>query len=124
MKQTKIMKKLTISIALAAGIMLAKAQDTTCTYFTGKRVVEFNYYTSKILYDSVQTSKYYEINIKYGDVLCLDLSDNKSRTRKVIVKFFDGSTTEQVLDSKYNVYYSPRGAVKVYVGRPRLFRKL
>ena len=114
------MKKLTISIALAAGIMLAKAQDTTCTYFTGKRVVEFNYYTSKILYDSVQTSKYYEINIKYGDVLCLDLSDNKSRT----VKFFDGSTTEQVLDSKYNVYYSPRGAVKVYVGRPRLFRKL
>ena len=118
------MKKLTISIALAAGIMLAKAQDTTCTYFTGKRVVEFNYYTSKILYDSVQNSKYYEINIKYGDVLCLDLSDNKSRTRKVIVKFFDGSTTEQVLDSKYNVYYSPRGAVKVYVGRPRLFRKL
>ena len=118
------MKKLTISIALAAGIMLAKAQDTTCTYFTGKRVLEFNYYTSKILYDSVQTSKYYEINIKYGDVLCLDLSDNKSRTRKVIVKFFDGSTTEQVLDSKYNVYYSPRGAVKVYVGRPRLFRKL
>ena len=43
------MKKLTISIALVAGIMSAKAQDTTCTYFTGKRVVEFNYYTSKIL---------------------------------------------------------------------------
>ena len=118
------MKKLTISIALVAGIMLAKAQDTTCTYFVGKRVVEFNYYTSKILYDTVQNSKYYEINIKYGDVLCLDLSDNKSRTRKVIVKFFDGSTAEQVVDSKDNVYYSPRGAVKVYVGRPRLFRKL
>jgi len=118
------MKKLTISIALVAGIMSAKAQDTTCTYFTGKRVVEFNYYTSKILYDTVQNSKYYEINIKYGDVLCLDLSDDKSRTRKVITEFFDGSTAEQILDSKDNIYYSPRGATKVYVGRPRLFRKL
>jgi hypothetical protein len=29
------MKKLTLSIALAAGIMSAKAQDTTCTYFVG-----------------------------------------------------------------------------------------
>ena len=118
------MKKLTISIALVAGIMSAKAQDTTCTYFVGKRVVEFNYYTSKILHDTVQNSKYYEINIKYGDVLCLDLSDEKKRTRKVIVKFFDGSTTEQILDSKDNVYYSPRGATKVLVGKPKFFRKL
>mgnify|MGYP006410526113 CR=1 FL=1 len=118
------MKKLTISIALAAGIMLAKAQDTTCTYFTGKRVVEFNYYTSKILYDSVQTSKYYEINLEYGDVLCLDFSDEKVRTRKVITTFFDGSTREDILDSKDNVYYSPRGAVKILVGKPKFFNKL
>tara|TARA_R110001592_G_scaffold32776_1_gene114466 strand:- start:257 stop:613 length:357 start_codon:yes stop_codon:yes gene_type:complete len=118
------MKKITLSIGLLVGVLTSNAQDTTCTYFTGKRVVEFNYYTSKILHDSVQTSKYYEINIKYGDVLCLDLSDKKSRTRKVIVKFFDGSTAEQILDSKDNVYYSPRGATKVLVGKPRLFRKL
>ena len=111
------MKKLTISIALVAGIMSAKAQDTTCTYFTGKRVVEFNYYTSEILHDTVQNSKYYEINIKYGDVLCLDLSDNKKRTRKVITEYFDGSTREHILDSKDNVYYSPRGATKVLVSK-------
>lgn len=118
------MKKLTISIALVAGIMSAKAQDTTCTYFTGKRVIEFNYQTSEYLYTKIQTSKYQEINIKYGDVLCLDLSDEKNRTRKVITEFFDGSTVEQVLDSKDNVYYSPQGATKVLVGKPRFFCKL
>lgn len=118
------MKKLTLSIALVAGIMSAKAQDTTCTYFTGKRVVKFNYYTSEILHETKQTTKYHEINIKHGDVLCLDLSDTRKRTRKVITEYLDGSTVEQVLDSKDKVYYSPLGAVKVYVGRPRLFNKL
>tara|TARA_R100001463_G_C3429957_1_gene211294 strand:- start:109 stop:465 length:357 start_codon:yes stop_codon:yes gene_type:complete len=118
------MKKLTLSIALVAGILSAKAQDTTCTYFTGKRVIEFNYYTSEILHDSVQNSKYYEINIKYGDVLCLDLSDEKKRTRKVITTFFDGSTREDILNSKDNIYYSPRGATKISVGKPKIFQKL
>ena len=86
-----------------------QAQDTTCTYFTGKRVIEF---------------KYYEINLKYGDVLCLDFSDEKARTRKVITEFFDGSFREDILDSKDNVYYSPRGTVKVLVGKPKFFNKL
>ena len=83
------MKKLTLSIALVAGITLAKAQDTTCTMFQGKRVIEFNY-----------------------------------KTRKVIVTFFDGTTFEEILDSKENVYYSPRGTTKVSVSKTRFFNKL
>ena len=118
------MKKLTISIALVAGIMSAKAQDTTCTYFTGKRVIEFNYQTSEIIYEVEQNTKFHEIQVAYGDVLCLDLSDDKSRTRKVITEFFDGSNTTEVLDSKNNVYYSPQGATKVLVGKPKFFCKL
>tara|TARA_R110000744_G_scaffold141748_1_gene253174 strand:- start:117 stop:473 length:357 start_codon:yes stop_codon:yes gene_type:complete len=118
------MKKLTISIALVAGIMSAKAQDTTCTYFTGKEVYEFDYYADTVLYWMDNNEKYFEVNIKYGSVLCLDLSDKKSRTRKVITEFFDGSTVEQILDSKDNVYYSPQGATKVLVGKPKFFCKL
>ena len=118
------MKKITLSIGLLVGVMSMKAQDTTCTYFTGKRVLEFNYYTSEIVYETKQTSKYYEINITYGDVLCLDFSDEKPRTRKVITEYFDGSFREDILDSKDNVYFSPRGAVKILVGRPKFFCKL
>ena len=118
------MKKLTLSVGLLIGVMSMKAQDTTCTYFVGKRVIEFDYYMDTILYEKVHDSKYYEINLTYGDVLCLDFSDEKVRTRKVITTFFDGSTNEQVLDSKNNVYYSPRGTVKVLVGKPKFFNKL
>ena len=118
------MKKLTLSVGLLMGILSANAQDTTCTYFVGKRVIEFNYYTNEILYEKVHDSKYYEINLNYGDVLCLDFSDDKVRTRKVITTFFDGSTQKDVLDSKDNVYYSPRGAVKILVSKPRFFSKL
>ena len=118
------MKKLTLSIGLLMGVMSMKAQDTTCTYFVGKRVIEFNYYTNEILHESKHNSKYYEINIEYGDVLCLDFSDEKLRTRKVITTYFDGSFREDILDSKDNVYYSPRGAVKIQVGKAKFFNKL
>jgi len=118
------MKKLTLSVGLLMGVMAMKAQDTTCTYFVGKRVIEFDYYMDTILYEKVHDSRYYEINLMYGDVLCLDFSDEKLRTRKVITTFFDGSTREDILDSKNNVYYSPRGAVKILVGKPRFFNKL
>ena len=118
------MKKITLSIGLIISTLSGQAQDTTCTYFTGKRVLEFNYYTDTILYEKAHDSKYYEINLTYGDVLCLDFSDEKVRTRKVITTFFDGSTREDILDSKDNVYYSPRGTVKVLVGKPRFFNKL
>tara|TARA_R100001163_G_C4962846_1_gene125936 strand:- start:47 stop:403 length:357 start_codon:yes stop_codon:yes gene_type:complete len=118
------MKKLTLSVGLLIGVMSMKAQDTTCTYFTGKQVFEFNYYTNEIISVTEQNSKYYSIDIVYGNTLCLDFSDEKTRTRKVITTFFDGSFREDILDSKDNVYYSPRGAVKVQVGKPRFFNKL
>ena len=113
------MKKITLSIGLIAGILTSSAQDTTCTYFTGKNVIEFDYYTSEILYETKQNSRYYDINIKYGDVLCLDLSDHKNRVRKVKITFFDGKSISETVKSKDNVYYSPRGASKVSVGRPK-----
>ena len=113
------MKKITVSIGLIAGIRTSSAQDTTCTYFTGKNVIEFDYYTSEILYETKQNSRYYDINIKYGDVLCLDLSDHKNRVRKVKITFFDGESISETVKSKDNVYYSPRGASKVSVGRPK-----
>ena len=118
------MKKLTLSIGLVAAILSAKAQDTTCTYFKGEKVYEFDYQTSEILYKVKQTTKYYDIEVKYGDVLCLDLSDKKLRVRKVITTFFDGSTRKDVLDSKNNIYFSPQGTIKVSVGKPKLAIKL
>ena len=94
------MKKLTLSIGLVAAMLSTKAQDTTCTYFKGKEVYEFNYQTDKIISKTIQKTKYYDIKVKYGDVLCLDLSDEKSRIRKVITTFFDGDTVVDILDSK------------------------
>ena len=113
------MKKLTLSIGLVAAILSAKAQDTTCTYFKGKEIYEFNYQTSEIIYKVEQKTKYYDITVKYGDVLCLDLSDDKNRLRKVITTFFDGSTREDILNSTHKIYFSPQGTIKVSVSRPR-----
>jgi hypothetical protein len=118
------MKKLTLSIGLVAAILSTKAQDTTCTYFTGKEVYEFDYQMDTILYREEQTTKFYEIEVRYGNVLCLDLSDEKNRVRKVITTFFDGTTKQDILDSKDKVYYTTQGVAKVLVGRPRLAIKL
>ena len=113
------MRKLTLSIGLIAGILSVKAQDTTCTFFKNERVIEFNYQTSEIIYENVHENKYYDIEIRYGDVLCLDLFDERKRVRTVIITFFDGTTRKDVLDSKDNFYFSPRGAIKVSVGKSR-----
>jgi len=128
------MKKLTLSIGLLAAIMSAKAQDTTCTYFKGKKVYEFDYQMDTILYSvdfkvggefqAKDIGKFYEIPVEYGNTLCLDLSDNKNRVRKVITTFFDGTTRKDILDSKDEVYYTPRGTVKVLVGKPKFAIKL
>ena len=115
------MKKITLSIGLLAGILTSSAQDTTCTMFSKKLVLEFNYQTNEILNREEQSDKLYNITVKYGDVLCLHLYDKKSRIRRIITTFFDGSTREDILESKDNVYYSPQGATKVSVGRPRFF---
>ena len=113
------MKKITLSVGLLAAILSTKAQDTTCTYFTGKRVLEFNYKTSEIMYEQEHKTKFFDIIVEYGNILCLDLSDDKNRLRKVKTTFFDGSTREDILNSTHKVYYSPQGTVKVSVGKPR-----
>ena len=118
------MKKITLNIGLVAAIMSANAQDTSCTYFTGNIVHEFDYKMDTILSSTEQTTKFYDIDIGYGNVLCLDLSDEKNRVRKVITTFIDGTSVVQVLDSKNEVYYSPKGTSKVSVGKPRIAIKL
>jgi len=117
------MKRILIAITFFISV-ITQAQDTTCTYFTGKRVIEFDYQMDTILYEQEQTTNFFDIEVKYGDVLCLDLSDHKNRVRKVITTFFDGTFREDILDSKDDVYYSPRGTVKVSVGKPRFMLKL
>ena len=116
------MKKLMLCSILSILFFNTYSQDTTCTYFKGKRVLEFDFQTSEIIYELKQKTKYYDITVKYGDVLCLDLSDNKKRFRKVITTFFDGTFREDILDSTHKVYYSPHGTVKVSVGRPKIFK--
>ena len=116
------MKKLMLCAILSILFLNVYSQDTTCTYFKGKRVIEFDYQTSEILYEVEQEEKFYEIEFTYGNVLCLDLSDDKKRFRKVITEYFDGEVTEQFLESKDDVYFSPQGAVKVSVGRPTIFK--
>ena len=113
------MKKITLSVGLLAAVLSVKAQDTTCTYFKGKRVLEFDYKMDTILYEQEHKTKFYDITVKYGDVLCLDLSDDKNRLRKVKTTFFDGSMREDILNSTHKVYYSPQGTVKVSVGKPK-----
>jgi hypothetical protein len=117
------MKRILLTLLVLIGLQ-AQAQDTTCTYFTGKRVIEFDYQMDTILYEQEQTTKFFDIEVKYGNVLCLDLSDHKDRVRKIITTFFDGTFREDILDSKDDVYYSPRGTVKVSVGKPRWTIKL
>jgi len=118
------MKKITITVGLVAAMLSTKAQDTTCTMFQSGLVVEFNYQTNEIIEIKEQDSKFYDVTINYGDVLCLHLYDKKNRIRKVITTFFDGSTTKEVLDSKSNVYYSKIGATKVSVSKSKFFCRL
>ena len=112
------MKKITLSVALLASVLATKAQDTACTYFNGKNVHEFDYQTSEITNSYEHVDNFYDINVTYGDVLCLHLGDQKLRVRKVITTFFDGETQTRVLDSKDNVYYTTLGVTKVSVGKP------
>ena len=113
------MKKITLSVGLLAAILSIKAQDTTCTYFKGKRVLEFDYKTSEIMHEQEHNTKFFDIIVEYGNVLCLDLSDDKNRLRKVKTTFFDGSMREDILNSTHKVYYSPQGTIKVSVSKPR-----
>jgi hypothetical protein len=112
------MKKLTLSIALAVGIMSAKAQDTTCTYFVGNIVYEFNYQTSEIISEDIHNSGLYTIRVKEGDVLCLDFSDTIACTRKVVTTYSDGEEDIVHLNANEKTYYSQDSILRVQVGRP------
>ena len=100
----------------------AYSQDTICAYFEREEVYEFNFKTRSNIVANIQIANFYDIKVEYGDVLCLDLNDHKNRVRKVITTFFDGDIIEQFLDSKDDVYFSPRGTVKISVGKPSLYK--
>ena len=114
------MKKLTLSIALAAGLMSAKAQDTTCTYFVGNVVYEFNYRTSEIISEGIHNFGLHTIRVKEGDVLCLDFSDTIPCARKVISTYSDGYEDVVYLNANGKVYYSQDSIIRVQVGVAKL----
>jgi hypothetical protein len=72
----------------------------------------------------LQTTKYYEVTVGYRQVLCLDFSDHKSRVRKIIITWPDGTQATENLDSKDNVYFTGVGPLTIQVGRPRLMIRL
>ena len=108
------MKKITLSVALLATMLTAKAQDTTCTMVKTNEVIEFNYQTSEII-DRENYKGTVFIEVGYREVLCLHLYDNKLRLRKVIITYPDGEQVVEKLDSKDNVYFSQIGPLTVEV---------
>ena len=108
------MKKITLSVALLATVLTAKAQDTICTMVKVDEVLEFNYKTSEVI-----ERESYEgtvlIEVGYREVLCLHLYDKVKRKRKVITTYSDGHRHVDRLQSKDNVYYSKVGPLTVEV---------
>ena len=108
------MKKTTLSIALLASVLTAKAQDTICTMVCTDKVVEFNYETSEVV-----NEEYYKgvvfIEVGYNEVLCLHLYDKKRNKRKVTITYPDGEQVVQRLSSKDDVYFSKIGPLTVDV---------
>jgi hypothetical protein len=109
-----------VKVMVGAQQLLNK--DTVCTYFTDDLVIEFDYQTSVILYEDVQDVEFWDIELIEGQVLELDLSDQKKRYRKVIITWPDGEIDSQVFESKDNVQYSPKGPLKISVGLPKLIK--
>jgi len=108
------MKKITLSVALLASVLTAKAQDTICTMVQLDRVLEFNYQTNEII-----NKEYYSgivfIEVKDGEVLCLHLYDKKNRKRKVTVTYPDGEQFVEKLNSENDVYFTKIGPLTVDV---------
>jgi hypothetical protein len=108
------MKKITLSVALLALVLTAKAQDTTCTMIKPNKVIEFDYKTSEII-NIDNYSGIVFIEVKDGEVLCLHLYDNKRRKRKVTITYPNGEQVVQRLDSESNVYFTQIGPLTVDV---------
>ena len=108
------MKKITLSVALLASVLTAKAQDTICTMVKTDQVLEFNYKTSKVI-SREDYSGIVFIKVGYREVLCLHLYDKKRNKRKVTVTYPDGEQFVQRLDSESNVYFTRIGPLTVDV---------
>ena len=108
------MKKITLSVALLASVLTAKAQDTICTMVKVDEVLEFNYQTSKVI-ERENYKGTVLIKVGYREVLCLHLYDGKRKRRKVITTYSDGHRHVERLQSKDNVYYSKIGPLTVEI---------
>jgi len=108
------MKKITLSVALLASVLTAKAQDTICTMVQLDRVLEFNYKTSEVINKENYNGIVF-IEVKDGEVLCLHLYDKKKNKRKVTITYPDGEQVVQRLDSESNVYFTKIGPLTVDV---------
>ena len=96
------------------------SQDTLCVMICLDEVINFNYETSKIINRFNHTGDY-EIKVNEGQVLCLDLSDDKNRFRDVTTTFSDGDHIHNTFNSKDNVIYTREhwGEIIVHVSEPR-----
>ena len=108
------MKKITLSVALLASVLTAKAQDTICTMVKTNAVLEFNYQTSEIISKENYKGIVF-IEVGYREVLCLHLYDKKRNKRKVTTTYPDGHRHVQRLQSKDDVYYSGIGPLTIEV---------
>ena len=109
---------LTIISMLMGSVMLA--QDTLCVMMCLDEVINFNYETSEII-DRFNHDGDYEIKVNDGQVLCLDLSDDKNRFRDVTTTFSDGDHIHNTFNSKSNVIYTREdwGEITVHVSKAR-----
>ena len=108
------MKKITLSVALLASVLTAKAQDTICTMVKIDEVIKFNYQTDEVI-DREYYSGIVFIEVKSGEVLCLHLYDKKRNKRKITITYPNGEQVVQRLQSKDNVYYFEVGPLTVEV---------
>ena len=108
------MKKITLSVALLASVLTAKAQDTICTMVKMDEVIEFEFKTSEVISREDYKGIVF-IEVKNGEVLCLHLYDKVRRKRKVTTTYPDGEQVVQKLDSKSNVYFSQIGPLTIDV---------
>ena len=117
------MKKITLSIALLAGILTSNAQDTTCTMVTKDEVHKFNYYTDEILRSKDHTKGSVFIDLTYNQVECLHLFDGVNRFREIIVTYDDGTQVSKIVNSKSDMYHIT-GPARIEVKRPKIFKPL
>ena len=108
------MKKITLSVALLASVLTAKAQDTICTMVKTDQVLEFNYQTSEVI-EREDYKGIVFIEVGYREVLCLHLYDKKRNKRKITTTYPNGEQVVQRLQSKDNVYYFEVGPLTVEV---------